>query len=113
MELRDADVVVYRRGLVVALFAVDLVAAVWLVVQSFFLGLGNWGRYSGLESARDLPLYWVNVLALALITLATVWNVRAEYRDGYRFVAGAVLAGLSFVPLLFGLWQLGITPSRA
>ena len=110
MELRDADVVVYRRGLVVALFAIDLVAAVWLVVQSFFLGLANWGRYSGLESARDLPLYWVNVLALALITFATVWNVRAEYRDGHRFVAGAVLAGLSFVPLLFGLWQLAATP---
>ncbi|MCU1412072.1 MAG: hypothetical protein JWR04_2779 [Rhodoglobus sp.] len=110
MELRDADVVVYRRGLVVALFAVDVVAALWLAIQSFFLGLGNWGRYTDLDSVRDLPLYWVNVLALALITLATVWNVRAEYRDGHRFVAGAVLAGLSFVPLLFGLWQLAATP---
>ena len=106
MELRDADVVVYRRGLVVALFAVDLAAALWLVAQTLFVGLGNWGRFTNLDSAREVPLYWVNVVALALLSLTIGWNVRAEYRDGHRFVAGAVLAALSFVPLLFGVSQL-------
>lgn len=101
---------VYRPGLIVALVATSVAAGVWLFAQSFLLGLGNWGRYTNLDSARQLPLYWVNVVVLALLSLAIVWNVRAEYRDGHRFAFGTVLASLSFVPLLFGLVQLAAAP---
>lgn len=110
MKSSNPDVVVYRRGLTVALFAVDVVAAFGILAQTFLIGLGNWGRYTQLVAVRDVPLYWVNIAALALLTAGIVGSVRAEYRDGHPFVAGTVLAVLSFVPLLFGVGQLAITP---
>jgi len=100
------DVIVYRRSLVVALFVVVVFAAVWLLGQTFFVGLQNWGRYSELVSARGFPLYWANVGILAVAAFGIVWNVRAEYRDGHPFGAGIALAGLSFVPLLLGVSRL-------
>lgn len=100
------DVVAYRRGLVVALFVVSVAAGVWLVIQTFLLGLENWGSYGDLQTFGEVPLYWVNIAVLALLALGIAWNVRAEYRDGHPFVAGTVLAALSLVPLLYGLWQL-------
>lgn len=109
MELRDPDVVVYRRGLIAALFALDIFAGLWLLGQTFLVGLSNWGRYSQLVLVRDVPLYWVNVAALALITVGLVCGVRAEYRDGHPFLAGIVLAALSLVPLFLGVVQLAVT----
>ena len=100
------DVIVYRRNLVVALFVVVVFAAAWLVGQTFFVGLQNWGRYGDVVSAREFPLYWANVGILAVAVLGIVWNVRLEYRDGHPFGAGIALGVLSCVPLLFGVSRL-------
>lgn len=111
-SIADASDRTYRRGIVVGLFVVDVVAGIVLQFLTFAVFFQNWRNFDGdpIDPPRAYPGYWITIAVLVLVTFGMIWNIRAERREGRRFVVGTVLVVLSILPIVFGIAMLTVTP---
>ena len=111
-SISDVSDRTYRRGTVVSLFVIGMVAGIFLQFLTFAVFFQNWRNFDGhpIQPPRAFPAYWITVIVLALTTFGMIRNIRAEHRDGRRYTVGVVLASLSLLPLIFGIAMLAVTP---